>query len=275
MGKLYRKVCYNLIRFTQRIVMSPKELREKIAKGEFQRSTAGECAGYIQANMVALPRAYAESFEKFAAANNKAIPVLEVIKDGYRSLVMAPNANILNEIPRYNILREGVVVEEVTDITPYYTPDLVFFLIGCSFSFENSLIQNGMPLRHVDEQKNVAMYRTNIKLQEVDGFSGEMVVSMRPIKKEKVADACVVTSHFPRMHGSPIQVGYPQMIGINDVAHPDYGDSIAIKEDEIPLFWPCGVTPQNVIAKMKLPFAITHSPGHMFVTDKLDSEYYE
>jgi len=255
--------------------MNPKELREKIAKGEFTRNTAGECPGYVQTNMVALPREYAKAFERFAAQNNKAIPVLEVIDAGYHSKILAPNANILNEIPRYTILRDGKVVEEVLDMTPYYSDDLVFFLIGCSFSFENALIQNGMPLRYVDEKKNVAMYRTNIKLKEVDGFSGEMVVSMRPIKKEKVADACVVTSHFPRMHGSPIQVGYPEMIGVCDVMKPDYGDSVEIKEDEIPLFWPCGVTPQNVIAKMKLPFAITHSPGHMFVTDKLDSEYYE
>ncbi|MBN1840177.1 MAG: putative hydro-lyase [Campylobacterales bacterium] len=255
--------------------MCPKELRAKIAKGEFTRPTAGECPGYIQMNMVALPRAYAKEFEAFARENSKAIPVLEVIEKGHYSHILAPDANILNEIPKYNILRDGVLVETVTDITPYYTPDLVFFLIGCSFSFETALIENGMPLRHVDEQKNVAMYRTNIKLNPVGGFSGEMVVSMRPIKKEKVADACVVTSHFPRMHGSPIQVGYPEMIGINDVSHPDYGDAIAVKEDEIPLFWPCGVTPQNVITQMKLPFAITHAPGHMFVTDKKDSEYYE
>lgn len=255
--------------------MSPQELRAKIAKGQFSRPTAGECAGYIQTNLVVLPQVYASRFEKFAKANAKAIPVLEVIEQGYRSKILAPNANLLNEIPLYNIFREGVLVEQVKDITSFYTPDLVFFLIGCSFSFENALIQNGMPLRHVDEHKNVAMYNTNIKLEEVEGFGGEMVVSMRPIKKEKVADACVVTSHFPRMHGSPIQVGYPEMIGIHDIAHPDYGDSIAIKEDEIPLFWPCGVTPQNVITKMKLPFAISHAPGHMFVTDKLDSEYYE
>lgn len=255
--------------------MCPKELRAKIAKGEFTRPTAGECPGYIQMNMVALPREYAERFEAFAKENSKAIPVLEVISEGHYSKVLAEGADILNEIPKYNILRDGVLVETVTDITPYYTPDLVFFLIGCSFSFETALIENGMPLRHVDQQKNVAMYNTSIKLKPVAGFEGEMVVSMRPIKKEKVADACVVTSHYPRMHGSPIQVGYPEMIGINDVAHPDYGDAIEIKSDEIPLFWPCGVTPQNVISSMKLPFAITHAPGHMFVTDKKDSEYYE
>ncbi|ARU47597.1 putative hydro-lyase [Sulfurospirillum diekertiae] len=255
--------------------MYPKELRSKIAKGEFTRPTAGECPGYIQMNMVALPREYAKRFEAFAKENSKAIPVLEIIHEGHLSKVLAPGADILNEIPKYNILKDGVVVETVTDITPYYNPDLVFFLIGCSFSFETALIENGMPLRHVDQQKNVAMYRTNIALKPVEGFAGEMVVSMRPIKKEKVADACVVTSHFPRMHGSPIQVGYPEMIGINDVSKPDYGDAIEIKADEIPLFWPCGVTPQNVITAMKLPFAITHAPGHMFVTDKKDSEYYE
>ncbi len=255
--------------------MTPKELRAKIAKGEFTRPTAGECPGYIQMNMVALPKEYAKRFEAFAKENAKAIPVLEVIHEGHHSNILAKGADILSEIPKYNILRDGILVETVTDITPYYNPDLVFFLIGCSFSFETALIENGMPLRHVDQQKNVAMYRTNIALKPVEGFSGEMVVSMRPIKKEKVADACVVTSHFPRMHGSPIQVGYPEMIGINDVSTPDYGDAIEIKADEIPLFWPCGVTPQNVITAMKLPFAITHAPGHMFVTDKKDSEYYE
>ena len=255
--------------------MSPKELRALIARGEFSRPTAGECPGYIQTNMVALPRAYAKRFEAFAKANSKAIPVLEIIEDGHCSKTLAPNANILNEIPKYNILKDGILVETLKDITHYASEDLVFFLIGCSFSFENALIENGMPLRHVDEQKNVAMYRTNIKLTPMEGFEGDMVVSMRPIKKEKVADACIVTSHFPKTHGAPIHVGYPDMIGIDDIFKPDYGDAIEIKPDEIPLFWPCGVTPQNVITSMKLPFAITHAPGHMFVTDKKDSEYYE
>lgn len=255
--------------------MTPKALREKIAKGEFDRPTAGECSGYIQTNMVALPRAYAKRFEAFAKANAKAIPVLEIISQGHHSKVLAPEADILREIPKYNILREGVVVETVKDISAYAKEDLVFFLIGCSFSFENALIENGIPLRYVEEKKNVAMYRTNIKLTPVEGFEGEMVVSMRPVKKERVADACVITSHFPKTHGAPIHVGYPEMIGVSDIMRPDYGDAVEIKADEIPLFWPCGVTPQNVIAGLKLPFAITHAPGHMFVTDKKDSEYYE
>ena len=178
-------------------------------------------------------------------------------------------------IPLYNILKEGKVVETIKDVSAYANEDLVYFLIGCSFSFENALEENGIGLRHVQECKNVSMYRTNIKLHPVEGFEGEMVVSMRPVRKDKVADACVVTSHFPKTHGSPIQVGYPEMIGISDVSKPDYGDAVSIKEGEIPLFWPCGVTPQNVITGMKLPFAITHAPGHMFVTDKKDSDYYE
>ena len=255
--------------------MTPKELREKIARGEYVKPTSGECPGYIQTNMVALPRTYAKRFEAFAKANAKAIPVLEVIDEGHCSKILAPEADILKEIPLYNVLRDGEVSESVTDISGYAKEDLVYFLIGCSFSFENALMQNGMPLRHVEEEKNVAMYKTNIKLNALEGFAGEMVVSMRAIKKDKVADACVVTSHFPKMHGSPIHVGYPEMIGIQDVMKPDYGDAIVIKEDEIPLIWPCGVTPQNVISALKLPFAITHAPGYMFVSDKKDSEYYE
>ena len=136
-------------------------------------------------------------------------------------------------------------------------------------------LSSGIALRHVDERKNVAMYRTNISLVPVGGFEGKMVVSMRPIAKERVADACVITSHFPKTHGAPIHIGYPEMIGIENILTPDYGDAVEIKEDEIPVFWPCGVTPQNVIVSMKLPFAITHAPGHMFVTDRKDSEFYE
>lgn len=254
--------------------MNPKELRNKIARGEFNQSTAGFCKGYVQANMVILPKESAEIFEKFAKENHKSIPILEVVKDSHYSTYLANNANLLDELPAYNIFRNGQITQTVQDITEFYNKDLVFFLVGCSFTFENSLINNNMPLRHISEEKNVAMYNTNIKLNTVDMFNGEMVVSMRPIKKDKVADACVVTSHYPNMHGSPIHIGYPEMIGIKDIHNPDYGDSIDIKDDEIPVFWPCGVTPENVLKKIKLPFAITHKPGHMFISDKKDSEFY-
>jgi len=254
--------------------MNAKELRAKIAKNEFNKPTSGQCTGQLQANMLVIPSAYADAFEAFANANKKAIPVLEIIKGSYISEHLAEGANLLNELPSYNIIKDGVVVETVNNIEKYYDEDLVFFLIGCSFTFETSLINNDIALRHVDLDLNVSMYNTNIELNPVDMFSGKMVVSMRPVKKDRVADACVITSHYPSVHGSPIQVGYPNMIGIEDINTPEYGDKVEIKEDEIPLFWPCGVTTQNVLSELKLPFAITHAPGFMFVSDKLDREYY-
>lgn len=255
--------------------MNPKEFRAKIARGEFTKPTAGYCNGFVQTNMIALPKEYADSFKEFAEQNSKAIPVLEVIKDSYYSKRLAEGANLLNELPSYNIFENGQLVKTVTSIEDFYNEDLVFFLIGCSFTFEAALTDNNIPLRHVDLKTNVSMYNTNIKLVPVDGFCGKMVVSMRPIKKDRVADACVITNHYPKVHGLPIHIGYPEMIGINDINYPDYGDYVEIKGDEIPVFWPCGVTPENVIKNIKLPFAITHSPGHMFVTDKKDSDYYE
>ncbi len=254
--------------------MKAKDLRKLIAKGEFVKPTAGYCDGFVQANMFVIPKKYADSFEKFAKANAKAMPVLEIIKDGHYSKILAKGANLLNELPLYNIVENGEVVKTVTSIEDYYDEDLVFFLIGCSFTFESSLLKNGISLRHVDSNVNVPMYSTSIKLNPVDMFKGNMVVSMRPIRKEQVATACVVTSHYPNMHGTPIQVGYPEMIGIKDINKPEYGDAVEIRKDEIPLFWPCGVTPQNVLKDVKLPFAITHAPGHMFVSDKKDSDYY-
>jgi len=254
--------------------MNTNEIRKKIAKGDFKKPTAGFCPGYVQANMLVIPKKHSKTFEEFAKKNSKAIPVLEIVEKSHYSKILAKDANLLNELPAYDIFEYGRYVKTVNNIEEYYKDDFVFFLIGCSFTFENSLISNGIPLRHVDEKKNVSMYDTNIELNEVDDFSGSMVVSMRPIKKDKVADACIITGHFPNMHGAPIHIGYPDMIGISDINKPDYGDYIEIKDDEIPVFWPCGVTPQNVLKEIKLPFAITHAPGHMFVSDKKDMEYY-
>lgn len=254
--------------------MTSKEFRKSIANEEFCSPTGGYCGGFVQTNMVVLPKKYADSFEKFASMNNKAIPVLEVVKKSHYSKLLANGANLLNELPSYDIIENGKVVKTVTNIENYYKEDFVFFLIGCSFTFEKALSDAGINLRYVEQKKNVSMYNTNIELNSHDIFKGKMVVSMRPIEKDRVADACVVTSHYPATHGSPIQVGYPEMIGIKDIQKPDYGDSVEIKNDEIPLFWPCGVTPQNVLSDIKIPFAITHSPGYMFVTDTRDSEYY-
>lgn len=254
--------------------MTPKEFRKVVASGNFSNPTAGHCKGYLQTNLLIISKKYADSFEEFAKKNHKAIPVLEVIRNSHYSKILANQANLLNELPLYDIFKDGKYIKSEKSIEEYYSEDLVFFLIGCSFTFENHLIESSIALRHIEEHKNVAMYNTNIKLNDVDIFNGNMVVSMRPIKKDRVSDACVISSHYPDTHGGPIQVGYPEMIGINNISNPDYGDFVEIKDDEIPVFWPCGVTPINVLKKVQLPFAITHSPGYMFIADKKDSEYY-
>ncbi len=254
--------------------MRPSELRALSAQGQFDQPTAGYCNGYIQANMIALPEAYAADFERFCQENPKPCPLLEVIGPGAtRSKHLAPGADITTTIPRYRIWISGECVAEVKEIGAYYREDLVFFLLGCSFSFEEALIQAGISLRHVTKQKNVAMYRTNLPLTPAGIFRGKMVVSMRPIHCSKVAKACLITGQYPEVHGEPVQVGYPEMIGIKDLSAPDYGDPVAVKEGELPVFWACGVTPQNVLLKAKPEFAITHAPGYMFVGDLKNEAY--
>ena len=255
--------------------MKPFELRKLIKEGKFKRATAGVCPGYVQTNLVVLEDRYANDFEEFCLLNNKAVPLLETIRGGHESDFLAKGADLLDELPMYNLFQNGKVIKSVDNIREFYKKDLVFFLIGCSFSFENALLEAGIKLRHVENCQNVSMYDTNIELKSVGEFRGKMVVSMRPIKKELVDLAYEVTSHFPKMHGSPIYHGDPSKIGIKDINSSDYGDSVEIKDDEVPVFWPCGVTPQNVLKEVKLPFAITHKPGYMFVTDRKDSEFYE
>ena len=260
----------------QKLLMTPQELRAQIATGKFNRPTSGCCEGYIQANLVALPERYAADFEAFCRQNPKPCPILEIVGPGeLHTRRVADGADLRDTLPRYKVWRNGISQAEVTDIHKIYREDLVFFLLGCSFSFEAALMRAGILLRHVEEGKNVAMYDTILELDGVGSFQGDMVVSMRPIRRERVVDACLVSAHYPEVHGAPVHIGYPEMIGIADIMHPDYGDSVKIMEDEIPVFWACGVTPQNILRRAKLPFAITHAPGHMFVADLRDEDFYQ
>ena len=253
--------------------MTPKELRAVCAAGEFLSPTAGVCPGHVQANLVVLPEGYAKDFKRFCENNPKPCPLLEVVGPGsHRTRRLADRADLLDCIPAYRVWENGEVREQRTDIRALYTEEMVFFLLGCSFSFEQALMAAGIPLRHVDQEKNVAMFDTSIALAASGPFSGNMVVSMRPVHRTRVAEACIITNQFPDVHGAPVHVGYPEMIGIADINAPDYGDAIEIKPDEIPLFWACGVTPQNVLANAGLPFAITHAPGFMFVGDLLNRD---
>jgi uncharacterized protein YcsI (UPF0317 family) len=254
--------------------LTPAEFRNIVAREEFDKPTAGQCNGYVQANLVVLPQQYASDFERFCRANPKPCPLLEIVGPGTKLTArLAPGADLTDTLARYRVWIDGENRQEVANIRDLYSSDLVFFLLGCSFSFEEALIDAGIGLRHVDEGKNVSMYRTTLPLTGVGPFQGQMVVSMRPIHRSQVSQACIITGRYPEVHGEPVHIGYPEMIGIADLANPDYGDAVSIEEDEIPVFWACGVTPQNVLVNARLPFAITHAPGYMFVSDLKNADY--
>ena len=251
----------------------PREVRALIRRGELLRPTCGLVPGYTQANLVVLPKEFAFDFLLFCQRNPKPCPVLEVLEPGnYQPVLTAPTADIRVDVPLYRIYRDGELTSEEQDITKYWNREMVSFLLGCSFTFETALIRAGISLRHIDEGKNVSMYVTNIQTTPAGMFFGPMVVSMRPIPFAKVVRSVQITSRFPMVHGAPVHIGDPERIGIADLARPDYGDPVEVKDDESPVFWACGVTPQAVALKSKPPLMITHSPGHMFITDLLDED---
>lgn len=249
----------------------PQEVRALIRNGKWRRSTAGLCQGYVQANLVVLPKELAYDFLLFCQRNPKPCPLLEVTDTGSSEpRLTAPGADLRWDLPKYRIYRDGKLTAEVPDIVELWRDDLVAFLLGCSFTFEAALLQVGVPIRHLEEGRNVPMYITTIPCVPAGVFQGPLVVSMRPIPPQLVPKAVQVTSRFPAVHGAPIHVGDPEAIGIEDLSRPDFGDPVTIREGEIPVFWACGVTPQAVALEAKPPFMITHSPGHMFITDLRD-----
>lgn len=246
----------------------PRKVRALIREGKITGQTSGMCEGYAQANLVALPRSIAYDFLLFAQRNPRPCPVLEVSDTGSRELhYIAEGADIATDIPRYRIYEHGELTGEYTDVSKFWRDDLVSFLIGCSFSFEGDLLAADVPVRQIEEHKNVPMYNTNIPCRPAGIFHGNMVVSMRPIPESLVPKAVLITGAMPKVHGAPIQIGNPEAIGITDLEHPDYGEMVTIHPGEVPVFWPCGVTPQNVIMASKPEFVITHAPGHMLITD--------
>ena len=248
--------------------MSPAEIRKLVRDGVITGPTAGMSAGYAQANLVILPKEDAYDFLLFTQRNPKSCPILEVSDAGSRNLpFIADGCDIATDIPKYRVYEHGVLTGEYSDVSAFWRDDLVSFLIGCSFSFESELLDAGIEVRHITQNCNVPMYITNIDTVPAGRFSGKMVVSMRPIPHDQVVRAVTVTAAMPKVHGSPIHIGDPAAIGIKDIMKPDFGDAVEIKEGEVPVFWPCGVTPQSVVMNVKPPFVITHSPGHMLVTD--------
>ncbi|MMZ51754.1 hypothetical protein D1872_134970 [compost metagenome] len=255
-------------------ILTPTEARALIREGKWNRSTSGMAAGYTQANLAILKKELAFEFLLFCQRNPKPCPVLDVTEAGSPvPKLIAPDADIRTDIPAYRVYRHGELVDEVTDILSYWEDDMVAFLLGCSFTFEQAMLKNDIPVRHIEEDCNVPMYQTNIPCIKAGRFEGPMVVSMRPVPEKDVVRAVQVTSRFPAVHGAPVHVGNPASIGIRDIHQPDFGDRVTVKEGEVPVFWACGVTPQAVAMHMKPEIMITHAPGHMFITDMHEEQY--
>jgi len=243
-------------------------LRAQIRAGTYTDTTAGRAPGVAQANLIVLPAALAFDFAVFCQRNPKPCPLLEVLEIGDPvPRITAPDADIRTDIPSYRIYERGELAAEVSDITSQWRDDAVAFLLGCSFTFEEALIDAGVPVRHQELGCTVPMYRTGIQCRPAGSFGGRMVVSMRPIPAAKISRAVQVTARLPAAHGAPVHVGDPAAIGILDLGAPDYGDPVAVGNGEVPVFWGCGVTPQSVALDSRPEWMITHSPGRMFVTD--------
>src|SRR5689334_11493509 len=251
----------------------PGALRALIRSGRYAGQTSGLAPRRVQANLAILPADWASEFLLFCQMNPKPCPVLAVTNPGDPIFpTLGVGVDVRTDAPRYKVFRDGVVVDEPTDILSLWRDDLVAFAIGCSFSFEEALIETGLRIRHHEQGLNVPMYITSIDTNPTPRFSGKLVVSMRPFRPADAIRAVQVTSRYPSVHGAPVHIGFPAQIGIHDLSKPDFGDAVTVKDDELPVFWACGVTPQSVAANAKPPLFISHHPGAMLVTDLLNPQ---
>ncbi|MEP0518761.1 MAG: putative hydro-lyase [Hyphomicrobiales bacterium] len=248
--------------------MNVDAVRQSIRTGTYKRHTAGLAPGKLQANLAILPEKYALDFMRFCQRNPKPCPLVGVSETGDPMMrTLGKDIDIRTDVPGYNIYRDGVLEKSTHDITDLWSDDLVVFALGCSFTFERALIQAGIPLWHIDNDKTVPMYRTTLATRKAGVFGGGTVVSMRGIPTNRVKEATEISRRYPWAHGAPLHSGMPADIGITDLGKPDWGDEAPIKPDQTQMFWACGVTPQNAIREAKIPFSITHTPGKMLITD--------
>ena len=251
---------------------TPQAVRLAAREGALTGPTAGLANGFVQVNLVILPEAQANGFLRFCQANPKPCPVLAVSEPGARGCkTLGRDLDIARDLPAYRVYRHGRRSDTVTEVVDEWRDDLVTFALGCSFTFEHALQNDGLGVRHIDQGRNVPMFNTTIPLITAGGFGGNLVVSMRPYSAADAIRAIQITTRYPQAHGSPVHLGDPALIGITNIDSPDYGDSVSVSDNEIPLFWACGVTPQQVLIDAGIEFAITHSPGHMLITDIPDS----
>jgi len=246
----------------------PGYWRQQIRAGRWRRPTVGLAPGYLQANLVIVPGQEASDFLLFCRRNPEACPLLEFTAPGdpvpQRT---APEADLRTDVPRYRVYAHGDLAGEHDHLLDLWRHDLVAFLLGCSFTFEAALQQAGIALRHVELGRNVSMYVTDRSCRPAGRFAGPLVVSMRPFAPSDIPRVVEISGRFPMAHGEPVHIGDPAVLGIRDLGRPDYGDPVPVLPGEVPVFWACGVTPQAVAVKARLPLVITHAPGHMFITD--------
>lgn len=246
-------------------------LRSRMRSGALSGHTSGLADDLVQANLVILPQRDAADFLLYCQRNPRPCPLLAVGNPGDPDLPgLGAGIDLRTDLPRYRVWREGELVDSPTDVRALWRDDFVAFAIGCSFSFEQALMTEGIRLRHVEQGRNVAMYRTDIATEPAGRFAGPLVVSMRPLLARDAIRAVQITSRYPAVHGAPVHLGDPRQIGIEALDAPDYGDAVEVREGELPVFWACGVTPQAAVARARPEICITHAPGAMLVTDLLN-----
>ncbi len=259
--------------YKERLLSESSALRQAIRRGEHSSMTSGLASGLVQGNVVILPADWAGDFLTYCQNNPVSCPLIAVSEPGNPALPgLGLDIDIRHDVPEYNIFRDGELVETTTDIAALWQDDMVAFVLGCSFSFEDALQQAGLSVRNIDMDVNVSMYRTSIPTVPGGRFHGDMVVSMRPFTAADAIRAVQITTRLPKAHGAPVHLGDPALIGITDLAAPDFGDAVELRDDELPVFWACGVTPQVAVRNAKPPICITHVPGKMLITDLLNAE---
>jgi uncharacterized protein YcsI (UPF0317 family) len=252
----------------------PRAVRRAIRAGTFTAFTNTVAHGYVQGNLVILPERHAAAFEEFCRSNPRPCPLLGVSKPGSPHITeLADDMDLRTDVGEYRVFRDGHAVGTTTDIRDLWRDDLVAFVLGCSFSFEQELMKAGVPLRHIEEGNVSAMYETSIDTAGRGEFSGKLVVSMRALRPADAIRAVLITSRFPKFHGAPIHIGKPELIGV-DLKRSYGGHGMTdLRADELPVFWACGATAQVVMEQAKLPLAITHSRAHMVLTDRRSEEF--
>jgi uncharacterized protein YcsI (UPF0317 family) len=258
----------------QPLLLTPRQARTRFRAGAIPPTTSGWCGGFAQANLLAVPRELAFDVLLFTRRNARPCPLLDVTDPGDPvPREVAPDADLRTDLPGYRVYEDGVLTAEVPDATAHWRDDMVAFLFGCSFTFEGALLAAGVPVRHLEQGRNVPMYVTTRECAPAGRLAGPLVVSMRPIPRRLIDLAGQVTARYPTMHGAPVHAGDPAELGIKDLAEPDFGDPVDARPGDMPVFWACGVTPQAVVMASRPPYAITHVPGLMFITDHTDASF--